>query len=84
MAEIWKDVTACVIGFVAAFLVGFLAISLQFRFDAYPKMLVGLAGYSGTDETYSSLSMITSVVSAYVEAFKWVLILGIAALLGTV
>ena len=84
MAEIWKDVAACVIGFVAAFLVGFLAISLQFRFDAYPKMLVGLAGYSGTDETYSSLSMITSVVSAYVEAFKWVLILGIAALLGTV
>ncbi len=83
-AEIWKDVAACVIGFVAAFLVGFLAISLQFRFDAYPKMLVGLAGYSGTDETYSSLSMITSVVSAYVEAFKWVLILGIAALLGTV
>ena len=84
VAEIWKDVAACVIGFVAAFLVGFLAISLQFRFDAYPKMLVGLAGYSGTDETYSSLSMITSVVSAYVEAFKWVLILGIAALLGTV
>ena len=83
-AEIWKDVAACVIGFVAAFLVGFLAISLQFRFDAYPKMLVGLAGYSGTDETYSSLSMITSVVSAYVEAFKWALILGIAALLGTV
>lgn len=82
--EIWKDVGVCVAGFAAAFAVGFLAISIQFGFDAYGKMLTGLSGYSGTDATYSPFSMLTSVFGAYVRSFKWVLLLVVAASMGTV
>lgn len=82
--EIWKDVGVCAAGFFAAFAAGFLAISLQFGFDAYGQMLAGLSGYSGTDATYSPFSMLTSVFGAYVRSFKWVLLIVVAASMGTV
>ena len=57
-------------GFAAAFAVGFLAISIQFGFDAYGKMLTGLSGYSGTDATYSPFSMLTSVFRGICALFQ--------------
>lgn len=82
--RLWLDVAACVGGFVGAFAVGFLAISIQFGFGAYGEMLAGLSGYSSTDATYSPLSMITSILSAYAFSFKWVLLLLVAAAMGGV
>ncbi len=82
--EIWKDVGACVAGFLAVFLAGFLAISLQFGFGAYVQMIEGLTGYQTTDATYSPFSMVTSVFGAYVRSFKWVLLLVVAAAMGRV
>lgn len=82
--EIWKDTGACVAGFLAAFLAGFAAISLQFGPDAYGKMLAGLSGYSATDATYSPFAMFASVLGEYVRALKWVLLLAAAASMGCV
>lgn len=82
--EIWKDTGACAAGFFAAFLIGFLAICLQFGPGAYGKMLAGLSGYSATDATYSPFSMVTSVLGAYGAAFKWVVLLLAAAVMGWV
>lgn len=81
--EIWKDVGVCAAGFAAAFAAGFLAISFQFGFDAYGKMLAGLSGYSGTDASYSPFSMLTSVFGSYARSFKWVLLIVVAASMGT-
>lgn len=81
--EIWKDVGVCAAGFAAAFAAGLLAISFQFGFDAYGKMLAGLSGYSGTDASYSPFSMLTSVFGSYVRSFKWVLLIVVAASMGT-
>lgn len=83
-AEIWKDILACVSGFLAAFAVGFLIIGLQFDFGAYGRMLSGLSGYQTTDETYSAFSMLTAVFGAYVRSFKWVMLLLAAGLMGSV
>lgn len=82
--ELWKDIGACVAGFGAAFLAGFLAICLQFGVGAYGEMLAGLSGYSATDATYSPFSMVTSVLGAYGAAFKWVLLLLAATAMGWV
>ena len=77
--EIWKDVGACAAGFAAAFGAGFLCICLQFGPGAYGEMLTGLSGYQSTDATYSPLSMLSSVLGAYVTSFKWVLLLAAVA-----
>lgn len=82
--EIWTDVGACAAGFLGAFAAGFLAISIQFGFDAYGKMLSGLSGYSSTDATYSPFSMITSILNDYALSLKWVLLLLTAAAMGGV
>lgn len=82
--EIWKDVGVCVAGYLAAFLLGFAAISLQFGWDAYGQMLSGLSGYQTTDATYSPLSMVSSIFHTYVRSFKWVLLLVVAAVMGRV
>lgn len=82
--RLWKDVGACVAGFAVAFIIGFLAISLQFGFGAYGEMISGLSGYSSTDATYSPFSMITSILGAYVVSFKWVLLLLVAMAMGCV
>ncbi|MDO4294184.1 MAG: hypothetical protein Q4C65_13280 [Eubacteriales bacterium] len=81
--EIWKDVGVCVLGFLAAFAAGFAAICIQFGPQAYGQMLASLGGYSGTDASYSPLSMLTSVLGAYVRSFKWVLLLLVAAAMGS-
>lgn len=81
---LWADVAACVAGFAAAFAAGFVVIGIQFGFDAYGRMLVGLSGYSATDATYSPFSMITSVLGAYAVSLKWVLLLLTAAAMGGV
>ena len=82
--EIWKDVGACAAGFAAAFGAGFLCICLQFGPGAYGEMLTGLSGYQSTDATYSPLSMLSSVLGAYVTSFKWVLLLAAVAAMGSV
>lgn len=82
--EIWKDVGACAAGFLITFLLGFAAICIQFSAGAYGEMLAGLSGYQSTDATYSPLSMLTSVFGAYVRSFKWVLLLAVAAAMGSV
>ena len=82
--EIWKDAGACAAGFFAAFGAGFLCICLQFGPAAYGEMLTGLSGYQSTDATYSPVSMLTSVAGAYVTSFKWVLLLAVAAAMGSV
>ncbi len=82
--EIRKDAAACVAGFAAAFAIGFMAICLQFGPGAYGQMLAGLSGYSATDATYSPLSMIGSIVGAYLVSLKWVFLLLAAAAMGVV
>lgn len=81
--EIWKDAGVCVAGFLAVFLAGFLCICLQFGPGAYGAMLGGLSGYQSTDATYSPLSMVTSVLGAYAVSLKWVLLLAVAAGMGS-
>lgn len=82
--EIWMDVLACVSGFLGAFLVGLVIISIQFGPSAYGEMLFGLSGYQSTDDSYSAFSMIGSIAGAYVSSFKWVLLLLVAAAMGCV
>ena len=81
--EIWKDAGVCVAGFLAVFLAGFLCICLQFGPGAYGAMLGGLSGYQSTDATYSPVSMVTSVLGAYAVSLKWVLLLAVAAGMGS-
>lgn len=81
--EIWKDAGVCAAGFLAVFLAGFLCICLQFGPGAYGAMLGGLSGYQSTDATYSPLSMVTSVLGAYAVSLKWVLLLAVAAGMGS-
>ena len=82
--EIWLDVLACVVGFLGAFLSGFLVICVQFGVGAYGRMLVGLSGYSASDGTYSPFSMIASILHEYEVSFKWVFLLAAAAVMGCV
>ena len=81
-AKIWKNVLWCVCGFFAGFLAAFAGICIQYGPAAYFGMFTGLSGYAGTDETYSALSMVTSVLSAYAGTFPWVMTLVICALAG--
>ena len=79
---VWKNVWYCFAGFLAGFLAAFAAISIQYGPGAYFGMFTGLSGYTGTDETYSAFSMVTSVLSAYAGTFPWVMTLVICALAG--
>ncbi|HJC25690.1 MAG TPA: hypothetical protein H9761_18675 [Candidatus Eisenbergiella merdavium] len=81
-AEIWKNVLWCVTGFLAGFLAAFLIICIQYGPAAYFGMFSSLSGYAGTDESYSPLSMVTSVLSAYAGTLKWVMVLAVCLLAG--
>ena len=81
-AKIWKHVLWCVCGFFAGFLSAFAAICIQYGPSAWFGMFSGLSGYAGTDETYSALSMVTSVLSAYAGTFPWVMTLAVCLLAG--
>ena len=53
-AEMWKNTGACVAGFLLGFAGVFLAICIQYGPGAYFGMFGSLAGYTSTDESYSS------------------------------
>ncbi|HJA91854.1 MAG TPA: hypothetical protein H9717_01840 [Candidatus Eisenbergiella merdipullorum] len=81
-AKVWKNVLWCVCGFLAGFLAAFLAICIQYGPAAYFGMFTSLSGYAGTDESYSALSMVTSVLSAYAGTLQWVMTLVVCWLAG--
>lgn len=81
-ARIWRNVLWCVCGFFAGFLAAFAGICIQYGPAAYFGMFTGLSGYAGTDESYSALSMVTSVLSAYGGTLQWVMTLVVCWLAG--
>lgn len=81
-AKVWRNVLWCVAGFFAGFLAAFLVICIQYGPGAYFGMFVSLSGYSGTDESYSAFSMLTSVLSAYGETLLWVMTLAVCLFAG--
>lgn len=82
--EIWKNTGCCVAGFLIGFLAVFAVICLQYGPGAYFEMFAGLSGYTATDESYSPLSMVTSVLAAYGGTLVWVMVLGVCLLAGIV
>lgn len=81
-AEVWRNVGICVAGFLAGFLAAFALICIQYGPGAWLSMFTGLTGYAAADESYSPLSMITSVLKAYEGTLIWVMLLGSCILAG--
>ncbi len=80
--EMWRQTGLCVAGFLAGFLAVYALIAVQYGPTAYFDMFASLSAYSSTDATYSPLSMITSILSAYGSTLVWVMLLAVCALAG--
>lgn len=81
-AKIWKNVGWCVLGFAIGFLGIFCLICIQYGPGAYFGMFTSLSGYSATDDSYSPLSMITSVLGAYGRTLPWIMVILVCTLAG--
>ncbi len=78
-----KNTLLCIVGYVTGFAIPLAVISVQYGVNAYPDMIWSLMNISNSDETYSSFSMVKSVIDAYIRSGKWMLIIGMGLLLGT-
>lgn len=72
----------CLLGYLIGFAIPLITIMLRYGVTAYTDMIQSLMGIQGTDETYSALSMVTSVLKAYARSFKWVVLILIGLVLG--
>lgn len=72
---ILKKTGICILGYLIGFGIPFLAVLIQYGFGSFLKMIESLSAIKEVDATYSPLSMVTRVISAYAHSFKWFLIL---------
>ncbi len=73
----------CILGYVVGVLVPFCLVVARFGIDGFADRITEMFAISGTDDTYTTFSMITSVVSAYVRSFKWIAIIAAVIFMGT-
>lgn len=72
----------CIFGYLLGFTVPFVWVIFRYGLSSFTDMLSSLSAIKAVDESYSSLSMITSVLSAYTRSFKWVLFIVVGIVLG--
>lgn len=74
----------CFSGYLIGFGIPFLAVAVQYGFGAYGDMMNSLMSIQNTDDTYSALSMVTSVIDAYIRSFRFMIVIWIGLLFGIV
>ena len=82
--EAFRKTGICLTGYITGFAVSFITVLIRYGFSAYINMMNSLAGIQQTDSSYSALSMVTSVLKAYMRSFKWIGLIGIGVGLGCV
>jgi len=84
--EKWQKTMAktgiCLGGYIAGVLIPFVAVHIQYGPRAFLDMLSGLSSVTQVDDTYTPLSMITSVIDAYARSFMWIAVIFVGILLG--
>lgn len=72
----------CLLGYLIGFIPGFLWIAMKYGVSAYSNMIISLFSMTDTATDYKPASMITAIVSDYVQYSVWLLIFGIYLVLG--
>ena len=80
--EAFRKTGICLTGYIIGFAVPFITVLIRYGFSAYINMMNSLAGIQEADSSYSALSMVTSVLKAYMRSFKWIGLIGIGLGLG--
>ncbi len=70
---ILRETGLCVAGFFGAQAVMFMIISVMYGIGAYGEMISGLFGIAGRASDYTLGDMLSSILSAYLKGFKWML-----------
>ena len=80
--EICQKTGWCLLGYLSGIIIPLIGALCQFGITGIMDMITGLTGIQNSDDTYSALSMITTVMDAYGRTFKWVLLTVIGIGLG--
>ncbi len=81
-SEVFKQTMLCFLGYVIAFGLILLALSLSYGSGTFGKMISGVFGISGANSEYTFGQMLMSVLDAYWHGFKWALYMIICVLPG--
>ena len=72
---IMRDCLLCFAGYVAGFILPFLAVVSLYGFGAYGEMIASLFGMTGTASDYSASGMLTLIFDAYAHTLARMVVL---------
>lgn len=79
-----KDTTICICGYAIGLAIPGIVILAKYKLSGIQEMITGLSSITSTDETYTPLSMILGPIQAYILSFKWIAIICLVIVCGTV
>lgn len=80
--EVARETGICIAGYLAAFLVVFLALSFSYGADTLGNMITGVFGMTESASDYTLSEMLLAIADAYFHGFQWMLYMIICVLPG--
>lgn len=77
LSDTWKDTLWCIAGYLAGFGIPFVAICVQYGWNAYPEMVRNMFAMTEKAKDYKPASMLTGMLEDYRKGLYWLVFAGV-------